>query len=99
MPCIDELPLFVRARSEEPRLAVITLSDEQPGVARSYLKEQGIDLPVAEDAEHKIFKLYSVHAIPVSVFVAPDGTVVHVSIGEMDWGEVAAGLAAARARP
>jgi thiol-disulfide isomerase/thioredoxin len=92
-PCTDELPLIDRAHKEDPDLVVITLSDEQPGVARAYLKKQGIDLPVSEDMDHKVWSLFGVQAIPVSVFVRPDGTVEHVSVGAMDWNEIAEALA------
>jgi cytochrome c biogenesis protein CcmG/thiol:disulfide interchange protein DsbE len=91
-PCTDELPLIARAHKEAPQLVIITLSDEAPGVARAYLKKEGIDLPVSEDAEHKVFRSYSVHAIPVSVFLRADGTVEHVSVGAMDWPEIASAL-------
>ena len=91
-PCTDELPLIVRAQQTAPKLAVLTFSDEAPGVAREYLKKEGIDLPVYEDADHKVFRLYSVHAIPVSVFLRADGTVEHVSVGEMDWPEISEAL-------
>ena len=83
----------MRAHKELPRLVIITLSDEESGVARAYLKKQGIELPVSEDHEHSVFRVYGVHSIPVSVFLRPDGTVEHVSVGEMDWGEIAEALA------
>jgi len=92
-PCTDELPLIDRAHKEDPSLVVITLSDEAPGVARAYLKKQGIDLPVSEDADHRVWGLYGVRAIPVSVFLRPDGTVEHVSVGAMDWNEITQALA------
>ena len=92
-PCTDELPLLDRAHKEDPQLIVITLSDEQPGVARAYLKKQGIDLEVSEDAAHTVWRLYGVSAIPVSVFLRADGTVEHVSVGAMDWNEVSQALA------
>ncbi|MBV8600989.1 MAG: TlpA family protein disulfide reductase, partial [Candidatus Eremiobacteraeota bacterium] len=41
-PCTDELPLLVRAHKENPAMTIVTISDEDPGVARSYLKEQGL---------------------------------------------------------
>jgi cytochrome c biogenesis protein CcmG/thiol:disulfide interchange protein DsbE len=93
VPCTGELPLLVRARQEDPGLTIITLSDEEPGIARAYLKKAGLDLPVAEDTGHKVFRLYGVHAIPVSVFLRPDGTVEHVSVGAMAWPEIAEALA------
>ena len=92
-PCTDELPLLVRVHKEQPKLVIITLSDEESGVARAYLKKQGIDLPVSEDHEHNVFRVYDVHTIPTSVFLRSDGTVEHVSVGEMDWKEIAEALA------
>lgn len=92
-PCTDELPLLVRAHDADPNLVVITLSDEENSAARTYLTKQGIDFPVSEDTDHKVFKLYGVHAIPVSVFLRGDGTVEHVSVGAMDWKEIAGALA------
>lgn len=95
-PCRQELPLLVRARKEDPALTIITLSDEQPGVAKSYLKKQGIDLPVIADPRHAVFRLYGVHTVPVSVFVGAGRMVEHVSIGEMDWPEIAGALPGVR---
>jgi thiol-disulfide isomerase/thioredoxin len=95
-PCTDELPLIIRAEREDPQLVVITLNDEPPGVARTYLKKQGIGLPVAEDPDHKVWDAYGVRAIPVSVFLRTDGTVEHVSVGEMDWNEIATALVGLR---
>jgi len=92
-PCTDEMPLIDRAHKEDPQLVVITLSDEPNGVARTYLRKQGIDLPVAVDPEHIVWDMYGVRAIPVSVFVRGDGTVEHVSVGEMDWNEISGALA------
>lgn len=92
-PCTDELPLLVRAHQADPGLAIVTFSNEKPGVARAYLAKQGIDLPVSEDTEGTVFHAYGVHAIPVSVFLRSDGTVEHVSVGEMDWKEIADALA------
>jgi peroxiredoxin len=91
-PCTDELPLIVRARDADPKLVVVTFSDEKPGVARAYLAKQGFDLPVSEDTERIVFRAYGVHAVPVSVFLRSDGTVEHVSVGEMDWKEIAEAL-------
>jgi peroxiredoxin len=95
-PCKEELPLIVRARQRDPHLRVILLSDEEPEATHAYLKEQGIDLPVVIDQHHRVFRAYGVHAIPVSVFLGRDGTVEHVSVGEMDWKEIEGALEGAR---
>ena len=95
-PCVDELPLLERLRREDPGLTIITISDEQPGVARTYLKEHALGLPLSEDVPREIFKLYTVQAIPVSVLVRADGTVGYVAVGAMDWAELSGALAVVR---
>ena len=75
---------------------MITLSNEDPGVARKYLEENAIDLPVSEDASSTVFKLYTIPAIPVTVIVRPNGNVGYVSVGEMGWEEFSAALQSAQ---
>lgn len=92
-PCTEELPLFAQAQREEPGLAVVTFSDEEPGVAREYLKKNNLPLRVAEDPHHAVFRAYSVHDIPATIFVRTDGTVAYVAVGNMDPAEFERALA------
>jgi thiol-disulfide isomerase/thioredoxin len=88
-PCLDELSVFTRLQAEYGSQAtLVTLSAEDPGVARAYLKEHELTLPVAEDPTRHVFDAYSVGPIPVTVVLRPDGTVSHVSVGELDWAEL-----------
>jgi thiol-disulfide isomerase/thioredoxin len=88
-PCQDELGVFTRLQKEYAgRATLVTLSSEDSGVARAYLKQQGIALPVAEDPSHHVFDAYSIGPIPVTLILRPDGTVEHVSVGELDWTEL-----------
>ena len=88
-PCQDELGVFTRLQKEYAgRATLVTLSSEDSGVARAYLKQQGIALPVAEDPNHHVFDAYSIGPIPVTLILRPDGTVEHVSVGELDWTEL-----------
>jgi thiol-disulfide isomerase/thioredoxin len=88
-PCLDEVGVFAKLQSEYgERTSLVTLSAEDPGVARTWIEANGMSLPVAEDPKRKIFDAYSIGPIPVTLVLRPDGTVSHVSVGELDWTEL-----------
>jgi thiol-disulfide isomerase/thioredoxin len=98
-PCLDELPVFDRLeRDYGARVTLVTLSAEAPGIAREYLREHGPELPVAEDPTRRVFDAYSIGPIPVTLVLRSDGTVSHVSVGELDWLELSRAVDDAAAR-
>jgi len=99
-PCTDELKYFTQARDAYgSRIAIITISSEPHDVAASYLRLWNIELPVVEDLNGWISKLYDAPPIPVTVVVNPDGTIGHISFGELDKGELKEAIDAALATP
>jgi peroxiredoxin len=87
--CTSELKEFVRARQTfGSRVAVVTISDEMPDVAANYLHLSNIALPVIEDLEGSVFRIYSVSAIPVTLVLDPNGDVSYVSVGGLSWDEL-----------
>lgn len=87
--CTAELNDFVRARQTfGDRVAVVTISDESPDVAASYMRGSNIELPVVEDLEGSVFRIYSVSAIPVTLVLDPQGNVSYVSVGGLSWSEL-----------
>lgn len=87
--CTAELREFVRARQTfGNRVAVVTISDEMPDVAANYLHVCNIALPVVEDLEGSVFRIYSVSAIPVTLVLDPHGDVSYVSVGGLSWDEL-----------
>jgi peroxiredoxin len=87
--CTAELEDFVRARETYgDRVAVLTISDELPDVAASYLHDSKITLPLVEDLEGSVFRIYSVSAIPVTIVLDPAGNVSYVSVGALSWIEL-----------
>ncbi|HTX60251.1 MAG TPA: TlpA disulfide reductase family protein [Verrucomicrobiae bacterium] len=88
-PCTGELKYFVRAKQTfGDRVAVITVSQERPGVAAGYLREWNIDLPVVADANGAIFGAYSIQPIPVTIVLDPNSAVSYVSVGGLSWPEL-----------
>jgi cytochrome c biogenesis protein CcmG, thiol:disulfide interchange protein DsbE len=87
--CTAELKEFVRARDTfGSRVAVVTISDEMPDVAANYLHLSNITLPVVEDLEGSVFRIYSVSAIPVTLVLNANGDVSYVSVGALSWDEL-----------
>jgi peroxiredoxin len=87
--CTAELKEFVRARETfGDRVAIVTISDEMPNVAASYLRLSNTPLPLVEDLEGAVFRIYSVSAIPVTLVLDPNGNVTYVSVGGLSWDEL-----------
>lgn len=93
-PCRAEIETFARLRDAYgARVPIIAISAEYPGVASAYLAAHHLDVVAVEDDEHRIADLYTVSALPVTLVLARDGAVSHVSIGQIDWPELAAAVA------
>ncbi|MGA8574472.1 MAG: TlpA disulfide reductase family protein [Candidatus Cybelea sp.] len=91
--CTAELNDFVRARETfGDRVAVVTISNESPDVAAKYLQLLGITLPLVEDIEGSVFRIYSVSAIPVTLVLDPNGAVSYVSVGGLSWSELSTAI-------
>ena len=92
-PCIDELGVFEHLSSEYgDRVKLVTIAREPPGVARRYLKDHGIALPVRDDPANRVEERLGIEVVPVTVVVRPDGIVGYVSIGQLDWDELRAAV-------
>jgi peroxiredoxin len=97
--CTAELHDFIRARDlYGDRVAVVTISSELPGVAASYFHTWNIDLPLVEDPQGAISRLYSVGPIPVTLVLDPSGAVAYVSVGGLNWSELSGAIDRAQAR-
>jgi peroxiredoxin len=98
-PCLDELKLFERASHDYgARVRFVTFSNEKPGVARDYLKEHHLRVPLAEDTSSTIFKTYTIEEIPVTVVIKRGGAVSFLSVGELDADEFHRAIEAALAQ-
>jgi peroxiredoxin len=87
--CTSELNDFVRARQiYGDRVAVVTISEELPDVAASYLRRWNIALPLVEDVNGAIDRIYSVSKFPITLVLDPSGRVSYVSVGGLSWDEL-----------
>jgi peroxiredoxin len=97
-PCTDELHEFVRAKAVfGDRIAIVTVSNELPDVAASYLRTWNIDLPLVQDLTGAIERLYSIQKVPDTLVLDPQGNVTYVSVGALSWKELEEAVGAAQA--
>lgn len=96
--CTAELGDFVRAQQTYgDRVAVVTISDEPHNIAAGYLRQTNINLPLIEDPEGIIHRVYSVPKIPVTLVLDPSGNVSYVSVGGESWEELSGAIERAQA--
>jgi thiol-disulfide isomerase/thioredoxin len=97
--CTAEMGDFVRAQAlYGDRVAVVTISSEDPGVAENYFAAMHIDLPVVDDATGAIERLYSIGPIPDTLVLDAAGVVTYVSVGGLSWNELQTAIDQAQAR-
>ncbi len=97
--CTAEMDDFVRAQAlYGDRIAVLTVSNEDPGVAENYFQAMHIALPVVEDATGAIERLYSIGPIPDTLVLDASGAVTYVSVGGLSWNELQTAIDQAQAR-
>jgi peroxiredoxin len=98
--CTAELSDFVRAQQTfGNRVAVVTISEELPNVAASYLRQWKIALPLVEDLSGAISRVYSVSKFPITLVLDPAGDVSYVSVGGLSWDELVGAIERAQASP
>lgn len=89
-PCTDELPYFAKLKDAYgDRVRLVTIDwNEPPGTASAYLRAHGLNLPVIEDPQSKIYAAYSLNEVPDTVVLDASGAVTYVSLGGLSWNEL-----------
>jgi thiol-disulfide isomerase/thioredoxin len=92
-PCVHELPMLEQFRKKHAvrGLQVIGISTETEPTIREAVTHHGIKHPILVDAEEKVFRAYSIMALPTLVLLDKNGVVRAVEVGG-DLGAVEAAL-------
>jgi thiol-disulfide isomerase/thioredoxin len=94
VPCKEEMPALQRAYEKYRDAGLIVLGVNQTFVddldtAREFVNELDLTFPnVRDDTGNTSEGLYQVMGLPTSVFITPDGQIVHKQIGQMTDGQV-----------
>ena len=88
MPCVAELPSFVRLRDSvrgEP-IDLLLVTDEDAGKVKRFLNDRGLDLPVYL-SDGRVPAAFAAPGVPATFIVNRGGEVVYRHIGAADWGD------------
>lgn len=82
-PCVEEMPYFIRLaqKYEAKGLQFVAVSDDDADTARDdvrkFAEKTGLSLtPFVAFATSDVRRAYGVQALPTTILIAPDGTVV-----------------------
>jgi thiol-disulfide isomerase/thioredoxin len=79
--CRTEQNSIVAIAHDNPNIITIAMQSGKPEEVAKYMREQGIDFPVVNDADGSISSAWGVHAVPASFIIAPDGQIRFVEVG------------------
>ena len=79
-PCIVEMPAFEAVHRElSPHVAFLGINvGDDPGAARELAERTGVTYPLARDPDSGIFQTFGGIGMPTTVFVDPEGMIVHM---------------------
>lgn len=87
-PCKEEMPAFerLRQRMDPARFALVTITtDLQRDGIKQFLTTLNVRLPVLFDEEQDVSRAYLVRALPTTVLIDRQGTLVGRAVGPREW--------------
>ncbi len=87
-PCKDEMPAFERLRQklDPERFALLTVTtDLQRNGIKQFLANLHVQLPVLFDEQQDVSQAYLVRALPTTVLIDRQGTLVGRAVGPREW--------------
>ena len=96
-PCVGEMPAIeamYRKYGDRLHFAAVSVDDEK-GAAAAFIQSRGLTVPVYTGDLDKIGNDYMLDAIPKSVLVGTDGSIIAERVGGMSEAELEAFLAKA----
>ena len=93
-PCRVELPYIEKLHREfkDKDLLVLGIDDEEPEVARDFMKKSGYTFTTLVDDQHAAAQSYQINLIPQVLIIGKDGKVVNHYFGTKGEDELRAGL-------
>jgi len=87
-PCKEEMPAFERLRQQldSERFALLTITtDLQREGIKHFLTNLHVQLPVLFDEDQDVSHAYLVRALPTTVFIDQQGTLIGRAVGPREW--------------
>lgn len=85
-PCRAEMPALQALAAAHPQWLVLTLNlKESVPVVQQFAQRGGLTLPLLRDADGSVARAWGVRIYPTSVWLSPEGKVLGMVRGEVDW--------------
>jgi len=91
-PCMAEVPYFIKLRSETPEseIVIVGISSEDVGTLKAFVKQNGINYPVASTDVLPTPYNVPTGKIPTTFFIDRKGVIQSVEVGGRDFEELKA---------
>ena len=83
-PCIKEMPYLNQLATEREMQVLGVNFNEEDEAVRRFVDEHGISFPILMQPDDITLLVYGVRGLPRSFVIAPDGTIAHTIIGQID---------------
>jgi thiol-disulfide isomerase/thioredoxin len=87
-PCREEIPsmeaLYQRFRGKGLEFLAVDIQEDKDEVA-AFMKEHGLNFPVALDSTGRISNEYGIRGIPTTFIIDREGNVIASVVGGRDW--------------
>jgi thiol-disulfide isomerase/thioredoxin len=84
-PCLEEMP-YLAALDDRPDLPLKVIGvnmREDPDLVRAYLAELDLSMTIALQPDDATLLAYDVRGLPISILIAPDGSLIHRFTGPL----------------
>ncbi|MCB0022998.1 MAG: TlpA family protein disulfide reductase [Caldilinea sp.] len=83
-PCVKEMP-YLSTVAETRDVHVVGVNfNEDAATVRKFVADHAIDFPILLDPDDITLLVYGVRGLPRTFVIAPDGTIAHSVIGQLD---------------
>ncbi len=81
-PCRVEMPALQQAQLDMPDVVVLGVNQQESAdLVNWFVREQGLDFPIALDVNGEVNRLYRVRALPTTYFVDASGIIRDIVYG------------------
>ncbi|MDD2914038.1 MAG: protein disulfide oxidoreductase [Gallionella sp.] len=79
--CRAEQGSIAAIAHDNPNVITVAMQSGKSEEIAKYMKEQGVDFPVVNDADGNLSSAWGITGVPASFIIAPDGQIRYVEVG------------------
>lgn len=83
-PCVEEMPYLNQIAAERAVHVLGVNFNEDASIVRQFVADHAISFPILIHPDDITLLVYGVRGLPRTLVIAPDGTIAHTIIGQID---------------